>query len=98
MPQNLHTKAREGARLILCWLKKTCVDHEHGRGLARIALYVNINVFNQILTTPIYVSAKVFAAAPRPEIVIGNVQGRKDERIQFASGLGSRLGLFYLFA
>jgi hypothetical protein len=33
----MHTEAREGSRLGTRWLKKTSADHEHGRGLARIA-------------------------------------------------------------
>ena len=92
----MHTRAREGSRFGSCWLKKTSADHEHGRGLARIALSVGINMFNQNLTTLIYISYKVLAATPQFKIVIGNIQGSKDDGIQFAGRLTGRPGLFYL--
>ena len=96
MLQNMHTKAREGSRFSTCWLKRTSVDHEHGRGLARIVLSVGINMFNQDLATLIYISYKVLAATPQFKIVISNIQGSKDDRIQFAWRLTGHPGLFYL--
>ncbi len=76
--------------------QKTSADHEHGRGLARIALTVGVNMFNQNLTTLIYISYKVLQATPHFKIVIGNIQGSKNDRVQFAWRLSSRPGLFHL--
>ncbi len=64
-----------------CWLREISTEHEHGRGLTRVALRdqglcylcTGIDLFNQYFTAPIYVFQNLLVSMFHFEIVTGNV-------------------------